>query len=474
MVETVLPFTNGFYVSDSLPVSAQRCVNWYPVPSQAPSLVPDVLFGTPGIRQISEAVNQKSNRGGHVMDGIPYLVQADKLYRLTSAFAMEEIGDIEGSIRVSMADNGVQLLILVPGGKGYIYNHVTDVFGEITDVDFRANGDPQYAVFIDSFFVCTTDEKKFIKSAPNDGLDWNALDFGTAESDPDGIVAPLVFKNQLYITGEVTADAFQNIGGADFPFQRTGLFLSKGVYAPNSLINTQDSFMFVGGGENESPAVWVCAGASVQKVSTNAIDTLLQSLTSDQVSGIYAWTYAQKGAYFVGFALPDTTIVYDVTSQKWHERQSYVNSILSAYRVSVILTAYGKAICADVYDGRIGILDADFYKEYISSIVRVFITQPFQNNMKSMFVPWIELTVESGVGNADSPDPVISMQRSADGKTYTDSIARELGKVGQFNRRVRWYRNGRVPRFESFKFTLSDAVKPVAIQLTAQINGGAK
>ena len=35
-------------------------------------------------------------------------------------------------------------MILVPSGKGYIYNHVTDVFAEITDVDFVANGAPQF------------------------------------------------------------------------------------------------------------------------------------------------------------------------------------------------------------------------------------------------------------------------------------------------------------------------------------------
>ncbi len=161
------------------------------------------------------------------MNGVPYFVIAGRLYSMAADFTLTFIGEIAGDTRVSMADNGTQLLVLVPNGNGYIYNHVADTFAQITDSDFTANGNPQLVVYIDGFFCLTTDSKKFIVSALNDGLSYNALDFGTAESDPDEIVAPIVFKNQLFIGGSQTIEAFQNIGGADFPFQRTGLFLSK-------------------------------------------------------------------------------------------------------------------------------------------------------------------------------------------------------------------------------------------------------
>ena len=189
-----------------------------------------------------------------------------------ATYALTFIGDVEGTGRLSMADNGTQLMILVPGGKGYIYNHVADTFAQITDSDFTANGAPQFVVFIDGYFLVTTDSKKFIVSAINNGLSYNALDFGTAESDPDDIVAPVVYKNQLFISGGETFEAFQNIGGADFPFSRTGLFLQKGCYSPFSLVNAQDTFMWVGGGENEGPAIWALNGNSTVKISTTAID----------------------------------------------------------------------------------------------------------------------------------------------------------------------------------------------------------
>jgi len=473
-----LPIANGSYISDSLPISAQECVNWYPNIVQTQALSQETLFGTPGLNQVAISSELETNRGGHEMAGVPYFVNGNKLYKMVetitddvATYTLTALGTVAGTGRVSMADNGTQLMVLVPGGNGYIYNHSTDTFAQITDSDFTANGNPQYVVFIDGYFCCTTDSKKFIVSALNDGLSYSALDFGSAESDPDDIVAPIVFKNQLFIAGSQTIEAFQNIGGADFPFQRTGLFLSKGVSAPFSPINTQDTFVFIGGGANESPAIWSLNGNTVQKISTTAIDSILQDLTADQLSTIYAWSYAQKGAYFVGFSLYNTCLVYDLISGRWHERKSRVQSEQSVYRVASMVQAYNKVFCGDINDGRIGHLDPDVYTEYGSNIVRTVVTQPFQNNMQRFTVPMIELTVGSGVGNTDATDPVMTMERSVDGKRWSASRQRAMGKIGEYNRRCIWRRNGSASRFEMFRFTLSDPVKPVIIQLTADLVG---
>jgi len=482
MPVTQLPIANGFYVSDSLPIAAQECTNWYPNIAQGQALSQETLFGTPGLTQLATSGTlDNENRGGHEMAGKPYFVNGDRLYRLDQAIVFDQVtyslvflGDISGTGRVSMADNGTQLMILVPGGDGFIYNHITDTFSQITDTDFTANGAPQFVVFIDGYFLVTTDSKKFIVSAINNGLSYNALDFGTAESDPDDIVAPVVYKNQLFISGRQTFEAFQNIGGADFPFSRTGLFLQKGCFAPYSLVNAQDTFMWVGGGENEGPAIWALNGNSTTKISTTAIDSILSKLTDSQLFNIFSWAYANKGAYFIGFSLPSTTLVYDTTSQRWHERKSLIDGSQAVFRASSVVKAYNIILCGDLVDGRIGELDSDVYTEYENTIIRRVATQPFQNNMQSVFFPTLELTVESGVGNADAPDPQITLERSKDGKTWSGPVSRSIGKIGEYARRAIWRRNGRASRFEIFRFTLTDAVKPVIIQLTANIIGGDK
>lgn len=471
-----LPITNGFYRSESLPVSAQQAINCYPVVAEVASLVSEYVVGIPGIEEFAEiAGSNLQARGFHVMNGIAYSVNGAGLYRINSDGTNDSLGAIAGTANVSMADNGTQLCILIPGGNGYIFTESPDTLTQITDVDFTANGAPQYVVYCDGYFVFTTDEKKFIVSALNDGLSYDALDFGSAESDPDAAVCPAKYKNQLFIMGVTTAEAQQNIGGAGFPFQRSGLFLDKGVAAPLSVINAQDSLMFVGGGVNETPAIWALVGNGTQKVSTNAIDAMLQALTDAEVADIRAWTMGMKGSYFVGFALPTRTIVYEMATKRWSEWQSYLNSELGLYRVFSIGTAYGEILCNDVIDGRIGRLDPLIYSEYGENIIHQIVTMPFAQKMTSLFFPMLELTVESGMGNADDPDPEVTLERSTDGgKTWTYPRPKSMGRIGEYNRRAIWRKNGRASRFECFRFTHSDKTKFVAIQLRADLYEGVK
>lgn len=476
-----VPIANGFYVSDSLPVSHQECINWVPVIQQKPSLSEAQLYGSPGIRLIATTDIEDShiNRGSHVMASVPFFVQGDELYRLNrtlvggvETFSMVTLGTIEGAGRVSIADNGLQMMILVPGGKGYIYT-IDSGLVEITDPDFRASGDPQYVVFIDGYFACSTDTKAWIVSGINDGLAWDALDFGTAESDPDNIVAPVVFNNQIFITGGETTEAFQNIGGAGFPFQRSNVFLDKGCYAPFTLISTNQQFFMVGGGRNEQAAIWSYSGTQYQKISTLAIDNVLNAYSAAVLNAAFAMSWGKRGQYYVAFSFVDRTFVYNMTTGLWHEQKSAILNENGDYdqmrwRVNSMVTAYGYTIVGDSEDGRIGILDTNIYQEYGINITRTFTTQPIFNQTQSFRVPKIELTMEAGIGNG-TVEPFVSMAISRDAKTWGYERSRRIGAIGRYGNRTIWYKNGRCPRMMVLRFRVSDPIKPVVIRLDLEI-----
>jgi hypothetical protein len=474
-----LPITNGFYESDSLPLSHQQCINWYPNIVQTQGLSQESLFGTPGtVQRTTTGTVAEINRESHEKNGIPYFVNGTTLYSLdrtinpdlSETFTTTALGTVAGSGRVSMTDNGTQLMILVPGGNGYIFDENAGTpFQQITDADFTANGNPQVVVFVDGYFAATTDSKKWIISALNDGLSWNALDFATAESDPDVTVAPVVANNQAFITGSQTTEGFQNRpAGAGFPFIRSNIFLDKGCFAPFSLVKTSGTFMMIGGGEDETPAVWMFNGNGYTKISTTAIDNVLASATDEEIDNAFALSYAQKGAYFVVFTVGSRSFGYDTITARWHERSSHVNGNDIAWRVNSIVTAYGRVWVGDSIDGRIGELSSECFTEYGEEIRRVVSTQPFANLGRSVKVPRIELTMESGVGNSDRPDPKVSMEISDDSKKFKDQRIRSIGKIGEFDTRQIWLRNGRAPRFRVLRFRMSDPVKPVIIKLEAK------
>lgn len=488
MPKVNLPFAGGFYKSDSLPASAQDAVNCYSVVPQAATLNEAGLRQTPGTTQLTaDQGSSEVNRASHVMDGVPYFVNGNTLYRLNRSivdelevFTVDDLGTIAGDVeaypRVWMASNeNDELCILVPGGNGYIFTASPDTLTQITDGDFTASGNPMALLYIDGYFLFSTDEKKHIISGLNQGLVYNALDFGSAESDPDEIVAPFKYQNQLYVAGTETIEGFQNVGGADYPFQRSGLFIDKGLSAPFAGVNASNAYIFMGAGKNESPSIWIYKGGTEPaRISTNPIDSILQALSPEEIAAVFAWSYAAKGAHFACFALPDTTLCFDLTTQLWHERKSQVIAGTGATetvrgRVNSAVSAYGRVLVGDSQDGRIGSYDVDVEEEYGSPLIRRFTTQPFQNNMDALFVSELELTVESGVGDATTPDPLISMQVSRDNRKWSDPLTRSLGGVGEHNKRCIWRRLGRIPRFCSFRFTFSEPVKFVALQLTAKI-----
>ena len=163
MPKQQLPIANGFYVSDSLPISAQRCVNLYPNVPQTQTIAPDNLFYTPGLNQLVSVSDVKVCRGAHVIAGVPYFVIGQTLYRLNRSvsgdvetFTTDSLGTIVGVDRVSMADNGTELCIVAPPdsattGKSYIFTTDPDTLTEITDANF--DGPAETVSYVDGFFT---------------------------------------------------------------------------------------------------------------------------------------------------------------------------------------------------------------------------------------------------------------------------------------------------------------------------------
>jgi len=470
-----IPLISGFYIDESLPVSHQQCVNLYEqIPNEA-ALSTKQLVGTPGITQlITTNLTQDSNRGSVVKDDIYYFVNGNSFYKLirtfgpynSDVFSYSLIGTISGTGRVSIAHNPTQIAILVPGGDGYIYTPSTNVLVTISDSDFTASGNPQMIVFIDGYFACNTDTKKWILSALNDGTSWDALDFLSAESDPDTITAPIVTRNQIYLVGSETVEGFQNIGGDSYqPFLRNGVNIDKGSTAPFSIISAAGTFFMVGAGKRENVTILGFTGGDMSTVSTPVIDGVIQRYSSTDLAKSFGWSYSSKGATFVGFTFPEHTFVLNLSTGKWHERSSYTAEESRRWRVSSIEKAYERLIVGDLFDGRIGYLNEDAYTEYDEPIIRAFSSQPFTNSGEEVVSTILELTMESGIGNEDAPNPKVALSISKDGKTWGPPRLRAIGKVGEYSKRVIWRKNGRYTRFAVLKFEMSDPVKPVFIKL---------
>lgn len=456
-----LPFADGFYIDESLPVAAQECVNLFPRKNEVTGDM--YLRGTPGISLLDDGLAGVC-RGQILCNGVPYFVAGDTLYKVNEAFQIIPVAIVPGVETLVCAHNGTWIVLLVPGGDAWAYNVETELLSPIDHPNFREHGDPLYVSYIDGYFVFVTG-KRFIISEINDPLTYTALDFGSANANPDTSTCSFVVGNQLFIGGPSSIEGFQNVGGAGFPFVRSGVFISIGVLFPSSIVPIAGGIVFIGIEQSGRRSVYFFSGSGVQELSTRPISRMLHESTQTEIT---SWSYGSDGDLFVGIKLDHADMVYNFTTQRWHRVATMRDGINGPWRTKEIVSAYGKFLCLDREEPICGLLDYEVFDEYTHPIVRQFVTRPFRNQGKPFSVSMMELLPEAGVGSIESPNPQVVMERSLDAKTWMAPRAAPMGLLGRFRNHTIWRRIGRSFNRELFRFTFSDKVKVVVIGLEAE------
>lgn len=486
-----VPVSNGAALSQSLPWSNQQLENCYLNVAENGAFAQACLFGTDGINLLINTGATEINRGSLVAAEIPYFVNDTKLYKITrtidagtgvETWAKENLGTITGTGRVSMATNGTQLVIVVPGGSGFVYDVVADTFVTITDTIYTTTLGPANSVsYIDGFFVFTSaktnNEDTFFHSNLNDATSYTATDFGTAAVDPDKIRTGHVHNNKFYTLGSKTIEVFDNVGGSGFVFQRRdGFVIPKGILANFSIAEYDGGFVFLGAGNNEQPAVWKLQGSKLTRLSTTPIQDQLSTFTDTEISNAFSWISGSKGAYFFNLSVGDKTFSYDSTastlSQKkvWHNKTSFIDESIRRNRVNSAVTAYGRVMVGDSVSGRIGELDPDTYDEYGERILRVGSTQPLVDMSQEISIGSIELSIEAGVGDQTTVDPQLGLQLSFDGRTFNSVRTRSMGKQGKYNAQLIWDQNGMLDTQSVFRWSMSEKVKFVLMNIIVWVD----
>lgn len=477
-----LPIAQGFYVDESIPISNQQCVNFKPHIPQTKTITDGALIGTSGI-SLATTADDFPNRGGHAMDGIAYEVNGTKLLKITyvedtfgvrtySKTNMSGAESIDGTAKVIMLDNGVQLLIIAPDVTTQFNAWIYTVAGglvQISDSDF--DGPVISATFMNGYFVfAKANSNIFFICDLRDGLSYIATDKASAESDPDPLSAVATLNGLLYVFGSQTFEQWQDVGGTGFPFVKAiSGNQPKGCTAPLSLTEFDGDLVWIGGGAKEKPSVWKTNGGKAVKLSTPAVDVLINSGGSVLLSQAYQLNWAENGHSYIAFTIPTIcTIVYDLSSQAWHERKSLDASLnQSPWRVSSLISIYSILMVGDETTGKIGILSEDVYTEYDNNISSYFTCPSMDNTGMPFTVDSVELLMETGtvpISGAGS-DPVIRLGVSEDGgRTFDPDISRDIGTTGEYRNVVSWDLLGRFERSFTPLFICDEPIKKVIVK----------
>lgn len=444
----------------SLPFNAERTVNFFPVFDQQGKEV-SALYGTPGLSLFATAGAQGHRQAFTSSNGRCFFVAGSTLYEVLADGTATNRGSLLSSVgNVSMDENDTQLGIC-DGQRLYTFTYSSDTFAQVTDADLPSN--VGFLTVIDGYGVVNeVDTGRFYISAIGDMTSWDALDFATAESNPDELRCVKNALGQLWLLGRNTGEIWTNTGASDFPFSRiSGAIMEVGIIAPHSVQDVDNSIIWLGRDQYGSGLVYRAQGFVPQVISTEPINIKLQKATDQE--NITSWVYQEDGHTF--YALTggglETTLVLDLSTQQWHERSYNNNGQEEQHLGQCVTFAFGKQLVGDRRNGNIYEMSLDYYDDNGDEIVSERIYTHLSDMDERIRYNTLEIGMEVGVGNltGEGQDPLISMQLSKDGaRTWSNWFTARIGKVGEYLTKVAFRRLG-VAEQMTFKIRISAPIK---------------
>lgn len=374
-------------------------------------------------------------------------MSGDELYRVTQTGlpgvgTATLIGTVEGPRRMSAEGDG-NAVVLACGTKAYTTNGVS-----LSQISFPSSFNAYAVDVLNGYFLFCSDLGRFYWSAIG-GTTVDALDYATAESQPDVLLSLKVAGDELWLFGRLSVEVWQPTGDADLPFQRIGgRIFGIGVTAPETVQKLN-----VGGVDT---VCWLGTDRRVyrtspnpQRISDPALEELLQraEITLGNTDGLnpYATIDSWNGHDCYVLTVPgEGSFAYDLATGMWHERTSHGRTV---FRASV--SAVGPNAQPLIGDDEIGqiwemtaaqVTDGDEPVVFESSGLIEVAGAP-QRCLS------VSLDVATGTTSDPLADPVIQMSWSDDlGETFTDARPASLGRQGERAGRVMWTRLGLLRR----------------------------
>lgn len=463
------------YEHSSRDANYQRSVNLFPSPT-GDKAIGAIQLHTPGLKELVD-LSGDAVRAIMPFEEKLYVIVDQTVYSLTLSADKESatsttVGTLTNSTgRISWSRNPTQIMIVDGSSTGYIITTSTDSIAAIADADFTG-GDT--VNFIDSYFVYNTpNAATMFATSSNDGSTVDALDVATAESSPDKLKAVISHKGEIWAVGDKTTEVWYNAANpVGFPFSpRDGAVIDQGTSAAHSLIRADNTLLWL----DDRRFIVQAEGYNVKVVSTNAISAEFQ--TYETVSDAFAFSFEDRGHFFYQITFPTEkkTWAYDLTTGMWHEKS--FKDPESDTDTRHMANCFGMFDDLDLVgafnSGKIYKMSRDYLDDAGDPIFRTRTTAHSTQELKQISFNSLELHAETGKGKVTGAgsDPQIMLRYSHDGGyTWSHSIARSLGKLGEYGKRVRWNRLGS-GREWIFEFTCADPVPLGLLELYGEVDG---
>ena len=342
------------------------------------------------------------------------------------------VNDTDGTeAYVTVVDSETRLTVdtgIFPTPSGDAYH--------LGDADFPDGATT--TVFFDGLFIVNDasgtvsgQTGAFMWSDSYTGRDWQALNFATAERNPDDLIAVTAINKIIYLFGERTTELWYNASGSDAvnPF-KPQTTIGVGIKATHTVARTGDSLLWLSTDDKGHARVTIATGTRTKAVSTYALENEWNSYSD--LTDAYAFIYEQDGHTFYELTFPtgDRTFVYDILQNSWHERESYNGGSGGKHKVRHSAFFSGLTLVGDDTSGKIYSYDTSVYLDNTDPIVRQRDTQHIATDDDvSVRHKKVVLEFESGVGTADVSSTATSTQAGSLLDSGAPFVVGDVGKA---------------------------------------------
>ena len=450
-----LPIIGGTSIGKSININNQRSINMYARLENAGAKTPAGIYQVHGLEYLETRGTGPCRSNGIQFGNSTYFVSGNELIAFDSVYSGSTIGTLNSSTARCEGAAGRDYLMIVDGTDGYTYDGTT--FAQIADADFPAN--PSHVDYLDGYFIVNrggTDE--YYTSANEDPTSWGALDFGTAENNPDEILALAATFKDLYLIGKNVSEIHYNSKNPDFPFEAyPGGVVEIGIRAPHSLAKGSIGLFFLASNAEGDAFVVNMNGPQYQVISdfdtAYSINNL--SVTTDAIGSLYRKD--GETFYVLTFPSADKTYVYDINTKLWHERKS---RNVGRWIGSGVGYVGEKHIVGEFNSGKFYTLSNAVYTEGGAILERTRQCQIFHSKGLNLEHRELELVIQAGVGltTGQGSDPQIMMDYSDDfGRTWSSELWATMGKIGKYETRLIWDKLGDAEN-RIYRFKVTDPV----------------
>ena len=429
--------TGPSYQSRSKPLSSQQTVNWYQQFNEG-GKESYVLMPFPGL-------NAKGNvtgidRGFERMAEILYQVKGTSLYEIDKQGNHTLRGTIPGTKRCIIANDGINMFIVVPGDRVWQYETDTNTVTEVTNVNIVG---ALSVDFINNQFIYTFADFSSFSNVGN-GAIVDGLDRIGEETEPDAMVRDFVFDEVVYRCGVRSIVGWYNSGVGSPPFDKLqGRIFSVGLAALYSIAKTDEAFYWLG----DDNAIYRAQAGTKERISSDAISNAISKLNT--IDDAVGFTYTFEGQNFYTITFPSANQTFTVSEalgeNGWFELSSGLQG--AKWQGSSVISVYSKNYVADADNGNVYLLDLDTYEYNSESLKRTRVISNIDARLiggslgDAVTMSSVIISMETGVGLIDGQgdNPRIIIEASYDGgRTWKAGAWPKVGRLGEFVLKVKW------------------------------------